>query len=114
MTTSREEEGSCASFPFAHPQKGGRKNAATDASEEGVAAGAARQHFASPEKEAASLRELKEQLSDVPHEEKSALVHVQRVAPELVDDDHVLCFLRGERFDVRVSLARPRLAVGVS
>jgi hypothetical protein len=53
--------------------------------------------------EVASLRELKEKLSDLPDVEKSALVHVQRVAPALVDDEHLLIFLRVDGFDVAVS-----------
>lgn len=53
--------------------------------------------------EAASVSVLKEKLADIPHDEKSALVHVQRVAPALVNDNHLLIFLRHKGFDVDVS-----------
>ena len=49
------------------------------------------------------LNVVKEKLSNIPHDEKSALVHVQRIRPELVDDEHILQFLRVENFDVDVS-----------
>ena len=55
------------------------------------------------EAEAASIRALKEALSNLPHDKKSALVHVQRVAPALVDDAHFLIFLREVGFYVKVS-----------
>lgn len=54
--------------------------------------------------ETAALRALKEELSNIPHDEKSALVHVQRIQPDLVDDDHLVSFLRVEKFDVDVSV----------
>lgn len=57
----------------------------------------------SPAAETALLRALKEALSKLPHGDKSELVHVQRVAPDLVGDDHLLIFLRGEEFDVEVN-----------
>ena len=56
--------------------------------------------------EAASLRALKKKLEGTSHDEKSALAYVQRVAPALVDDDHLLIFLRHRGFDVDVSVAR--------
>ena len=49
------------------------------------------------------LHAVKEKLSNIPHEEKSALVHVQRIRPELVDDKHILQFLSVENFNVDVS-----------
>ena len=49
------------------------------------------------------LHAVKEKLSIIPHEEKSALVHVQRIRPELVDDEHIMQFLRVENFNVDVS-----------
>ena len=49
------------------------------------------------------LHAVKEKLSNIPHDEKSALVHVQRIHPELADDEHILQFLRVENFDVDVS-----------
>ena len=49
------------------------------------------------------LNVVKEKLSNIPHDEKFALVHVQRIRPELVDDEHILQFLRVENFDVDVS-----------
>lgn len=51
-----------------------------------------------------SLRALKAVLSDLPHEDLAALAHVQRLRPELVDDGHLLRFLRAEGFDPRVSV----------
>jgi len=54
--------------------------------------------------EAASVSVLKEKLADIPHDEKSALVHVQRVAPALVNDNHLLIFLRHKGFDVDSAL----------
>ena len=54
------------------------------------------------EAEAASLRAVKEALSNLPRGINSELVHVQRMAPELVDDDHLVIFLRGANFDVEV------------
>ena len=94
-------ENSCACFPFAHPQDERNKKMAVSPSSSTVSEEA--QHLISPAVETASLRELKDELSNMPHDEKSALVHVQRVAPNLVDDDHLLVFLRGEDFDVNVS-----------
>ena len=57
----------------------------------------------SPETEAAFLPVLKEALSDLPHDKKSELVHVQQVAPDLVNDDHLLIFLRWGDFNVEVN-----------
>ena len=53
---------------------------------------------------AASIRALKGKLARVPHDESSAIIHVQQSAPSLVDDDHLLIFLRAEGFDVDVSV----------
>ena len=53
--------------------------------------------------ELSALNQLKHELSNAPHEEKSAFVHVQRLRPELVDDDEMLKFLEAEEFDVAVS-----------
>ncbi len=66
-------------------------------------------HLQSPdadEKEltAVSLHLLKASLSSKPHEEKSVFAHVQRIRPDLVNDDHMLKFLRVDDFDVDVSL----------
>ena len=52
--------------------------------------------------EARALGALKEALATKPHEEKSLLVHVQRVRPELADDEHLLGFLRTEDYNVEV------------
>ena len=49
------------------------------------------------------LHAVKEKLSNIPHDEKSALVHVQRISPEMVNDEHIMRFLRVENFDVDVS-----------
>ena len=54
--------------------------------------------------EVASLRVLKEKLSNLPNDKKSELVKVQQLAPTLVDNHHLLLFLRAERFDVNVSV----------
>mmetsp|Transcript_26827 Transcript_26827/g.48399 ORF Transcript_26827/g.48399 Transcript_26827/m.48399 type:complete len:133 (+) Transcript_26827:146-544(+) len=58
------------------------------------------------EVETSALHALKEELSRIPHEEKSSLVHVQRVQPDLVDDDHMISFLHSEDFDVSLALKR--------
>ena len=49
------------------------------------------------------LPALKAALIDLPRDKKSELAHVQSVAPSLVNDEHLLLFLRGEDFDVEVS-----------
>ena len=49
-----------------------------------------------------ALRALKDELSNIPHDEKSAFVHVQRVRPELVNDEHYMGFLTVEKFDIGV------------
>ena len=49
-----------------------------------------------------ALRALKDELSNIPHDEKSAFVHVQRVRPELVNDEHYIGFLTVEKFDIGV------------
>ena len=51
-----------------------------------------------------ALRAMKVVLSNMPHEEKAALVHVQRVRPELVNDEHLSGFLHAEEYDASVSL----------
>jgi len=58
------------------------------------------------EVETTALHALKEELSSIPHEEKSSLVHVQRVQPDLVDDNHMIRFLQAEDFDVKLALKR--------
>ena len=94
--TDAADDDDGARFPFARPRGEG-------AGEEGGGHRPAETHRpASPEAEVALLRALKEALSDLPHGEESALDRVRRVAPELVDDDHLLIFLRGEGFDVEV------------
>ncbi|KAL9178260.1 hypothetical protein ACHAXT_001804 [Thalassiosira profunda] len=60
----------------------------------------------SPAVEGDALRALKEALANVPHEEKASLVHAQRLAPGLVDDEHLRGFLWAENFDVDLALAR--------
>lgn len=52
-----------------------------------------------------ALRALKQELSNLPHELKSELVHVQRVNSGLVNDSHLLGFLHAEEFRVDVSLS---------
>ena len=56
-----------------------------------------------PEPKAAALLALKEALATVPHDEKSSLVHAQRIKPDLVDDDHLMGFLEVEGLNVNVS-----------
>ena len=55
---------------------------------------------------AAALRALMAELYDMPHhDQKSAFVNVQRERPELVDDSHLMRFLRVEQdFNVSVSI----------
>jgi len=53
--------------------------------------------------EAASLRKMNEALSEIPHNQKSALVHVQRIQPDQVNDAHLLGFLQAEDYDAKVS-----------
>ena len=59
------------------------------------------------------LHAVKEKLSCIPHEEKSALVYVQRIRPELVNDEHILQFLSVENFDIDVSFVT-FICVGIS
>ena len=49
-----------------------------------------------------ALRALKDELSNIPHDEKSSFVHVQRVRPELLNDEHYIGFLTVEKFDIGV------------
>ena len=97
--TSREDNS--ASFPFAHPQDESTNKEAVSSSTSTKSEEA--KHLLSPDAEAAYLRVLKDELSNMPHDEKSALVHVQRVASNLVDDNHLLIFLRREDYDAHVS-----------
>ncbi len=53
-----------------------------------------------------ALRELKSELSNMPHKEVSQYVHVQRNHPELVSNNSLEDFLRAEDFDVKVSSER--------
>jgi len=50
-----------------------------------------------------ALRKMNEEISNMPHDKKSALVHVQRINPVLVDDRRLLDFLETESFDAKVS-----------
>lgn len=49
-----------------------------------------------------ALRELRERLCDIPHDEKSAFTYVERTQPHLVNDEHLLGFLRVEEFNIDV------------
>ena len=49
--------------------------------------------------------ELQSELSKIPLTEKAALFHVQRLNPQLMDDEHVLQFLWAENFNAAVSKA---------
>ena len=54
---------------------------------------------------AAALHQLKDVLSNTPHDwQKSAFAYVQQVRPELVTDDHMLKFLEVEEFNVEVNI----------
>ena len=55
--------------------------------------------------ETAALCQLKAELAIIPDHEKSELVHAQRVAPDLVDDEHLSKFLHAENFNCEVSYA---------
>eukprot|EP00804_Cyclotella_cryptica_P001423 CCRYP_003676-RA/>CCRYP_003676-RA protein AED:0.16 eAED:0.16 QI:336/0.8/0.83/1/0.8/0.66/6/0/484 len=46
-----------------------------------------------------ALRQMKQELTRVPHCQQSALVHAQRISPNLVDDRSLLMFLEAESFD---------------
>ena len=55
--------------------------------------------------ETAALCQLKAELAIIPDHLKSELVHAQRVAPDLVDDEHLSKFLHAENFICEVSYA---------
>ena len=55
--------------------------------------------------ETAALCQLKAELAIIPDHLKSELVHAQRVAPDLVDDEHLSKFLHAENFHCEVSYA---------
>lgn len=63
---------------------------------------------------AAALHQLKDALSNKPHEDKSALAHVQQVKPELVNDEHMLKFLEVEDLNIDVSSFLSLLACTVT
>ncbi len=68
-----------------------------------------RDHLQSPdanwkELTAVSLQLLKDAMSNKSHDEKSVFAHVQRVRPDLVNDDIMMKFLEVDDFDVDVSL----------
>lgn len=50
-----------------------------------------------------ALRKMREEISNMPHYRKSALVHVQRSNSALVNDRSLLDFLETESFDAKVS-----------
>ena len=51
------------------------------------------------------LCQLKAELAILPDHLKSELVHAQRVAPDLVDDEHLSKFLHAENLNCEVSYA---------
>ena len=53
----------------------------------------------------AALCQLKAKLAIIPDHLKSELVLAQRVAPDLVDDEHLSKFLHAENFNCEVSYA---------
>lgn len=107
------------SFPFAQPQHqpdGDNSNFAhASPSPLSIASPPTAQPDHRPpsaETEAVALRELKRELANVSHDEKSSLVHAQRVAPELIDDRHLLRFVRAEDYDVNVRCLPSSFFVG--
>lgn len=108
------QDGSCVSFPFGSYDESRGKNQEGKSSDERPAAPvffgstALRTPGESPpppsKMEADALRVLKEELSDVPHEDKASLAHAQRTQPDLVNDEHLLRFLEAENYDAGVSV----------
>jgi len=88
-----------ASFPFAQPNPDVPLSAGiVDGNHNGCAQNAP----LSEAQTAAALHSLKEELANLPHREKSPLVHAQQINPDLVDDEHLLSFLQAECFNVGV------------
>ena len=85
----------CSSFPFAQPNE----RAKDDTDAVGLTSLPTN---TDTDTESKALHSLKLALSNIPHEEKSALVHAQRTESGLVNDDHLLSFLRVEDFDINV------------
>ena len=96
---SKQSKDGCAEFPFARAKYNKRSNERVDVlPTTPTLASATLSNI-----ETVSLRYLKEELSNVPHDKKSSLVHAQRTT-DLVNDDHLLRFLHVENFDVDVSV----------
>ncbi|KAL7483567.1 hypothetical protein ACHAW6_009200 [Cyclotella cf. meneghiniana] len=53
-----------------------------------------------------ALRKMREEISNMPHYKKSALVHVQRANSALANDRTLLDFLETERFDAKLASVR--------
>ena len=90
---SKQSKNKSTVFPFAHDPaaiNGNKKLSPTLSSQSNIAT--------------VALHSLKDKLSNVPHNEKSSLVYVQRVT-DLVNDDHLLKFLHVDNFDVDVSIS---------
>lgn len=49
------------------------------------------------------LRQLKAELASIPDDMKVSFVHAQRIAPDLVNDEHLSAFLYAEKFNTEVS-----------
>ena len=92
---SKQSKDGCAEFPFARAKYNKRNNERINVLPPPSAT--------LSNIETVSLRYLKEELSNVPHDKKSSLVHAQRTT-DLVNDDHLLRFLHVENFDVDVSV----------
>ena len=58
-----------------------------------------------------ALAEMQTELAAIPTTEKVAMVQVQRLKPQLLDDEHVLQFLWAENFSAPVSWSRSRCIV---
>ena len=95
---SKQSKDGCAEFPFARAKYNKRNNERVNVLPPPTLASATLSNI-----ETVSLRYLKEELSNVPHDKKSSLVHAQRTT-DLVNDDHLLRFLHVENFDVDVSV----------
>ena len=96
---SKSKDKGCTEFPFAHNAEAIKNNENKKLSPTLSSQSESQSNTAT-----AALHSLKDKLSNVPHNEKSSLVYVQRVT-DLVNDEHLLRFLHVENFDVDVSIS---------
>lgn len=87
-----------AAYPFL--SKGGGHNSSIS---RGIDKPSSVVHEHQLDTETAALCQLKAELAILPDHLKSELVHAQRVAPDLVDDEHLSKFLHAENFNCEVS-----------